>query len=158
MALSYAGGVYLIPNLQAFRNRQRDASRGPGSLHGSGLSQVEGLDSFGEMLTSIDQFPLTEAAHGMSHSQPDLLVSAEHRLLVLSKEVASLNFGAPANSLVRVDDDDEEMVDELEDSRTDQELLSRGELDIAGMDRMLDSMSGSRFGRSTGRRVGFAAS
>ncbi|KAF2096881.1 hypothetical protein NA57DRAFT_78471 [Rhizodiscina lignyota] len=134
------------------------------SLHRPALSQIEGVDTSGEMLTSIDQFPANESTRGTSHTQPDLLIAAEHRLQIIAKNPGHLN-GTLSNALVRVEDDaddddndndDEEMADALED-RTDKELLLRGELDIAGMDRMLDSMNGSRFGVARGRRVGFAA-
>lgn len=158
VVLWYSDAAYSIPNLQAFRDRSSITSSSSGSLYSPGLTQIEGLDAYGEMLTSIDQFALNDSTRGMSHSQPGLLIAAEHRLLIMSKEVPGLDFGASSMAVARTEDEDEEMANGVEE-RTDLELLSRGELDIAGMDRMLDSMSGSRFGASKGaRRVGFAAS
>lgn len=163
----YAGEAYIIANFRAFWKRSaenRDAWNGigTGSLFGPGIARIEGLDTQGELISAVDQF-IDGSQSAMSSQQPDLLISAESRLLILSKQVPGLDFGLrPTSSdgaLIRVEDEDED--EDMEDDypgESDRQLLTSGELGIDGMNRMLDSMSGSRFGPAPGRRVGFAAS
>ena len=74
------------------------------------------------------------------NSSRNLLVSAEHRFIVLQ------HLRPPILSRDLLQQPKERPV-----SR-DQRMLDAGELDLGGMDRMLDSMAGD--GRT--RRVGFA--
>ena len=94
-----------------------------------GFERINGLNLQGEMLNGIDHLP--SASQGK-----DLLVLAEHRVMVLTT-ASSNNFSMrPQQSI------SEEAPQDL------QRLLNRGELDLGGVEQVMESM---------GRRVGFAA-
>lgn len=66
----------------------------------------------------------------------DILIAAEHRLIIVANTNRPL--GRDLNAVFA-----KEQAEEEETRRTDQALLSRGELDLGGMDRMLEDMEGS---------------
>lgn len=160
--LWYAGEVYTISDIRAHWKRaieDRD-SAAPRSAFDRVVSRVEGLDSMGERITHVDQLPDAGSA------QQDLVISAERRLLVLSKQRPGLVFDADEPSasegaLVRVEADDDDDEEEMADGfygQTERQLLDSQDLGLGGINRMLDSIGGSRLGPSASRRVGFAAS
>ena len=135
--------IYSINSMQTFWQRSTtNTSGGFGSLYTPGLTHLSDVNLMNENITSILQFASrsTTSALGQMNTTRDVLVSAEHRFIILQNlrpSVAANNFSQQAA--------------ERPTSR-DQQMLDAGELDLGGMDRMLDSMAGD--GRA--RRVGFA--
>ena len=66
----------------------------------------------------------------------NVLVSGEHRLVILANSPQS-------SGRDLMDMFTGEPVEEEETRRTDKVLLARGELDLGGMDRLLDDMGGA---------------
>ncbi|KAF2623370.1 hypothetical protein BU25DRAFT_177902 [Macroventuria anomochaeta] len=150
----YGSEVYRIADLTKFWTRNASASRGQ-SLPGPGLTQIHDIPLLGESITSITQFDTTAAASRMAIGR-DILIAAEHRLIIsagtnqpLGRDLGAVFALPPA---------------EEEDSRrADQALLTRGELDIGGMDRLLEDMESSGSGLKSltmgnPRKVLFASS
>ncbi|KAM0710390.1 hypothetical protein Q7P35_002752 [Cladosporium inversicolor] len=150
--LWYDGEVYTIPNVQQFWQRSLNASNsGVGSLYAPGLSHIPDVNLTNENITSVSQFSakLSSSGLGQMNTPRDFLVSAEHRFIIhqatrppvpsrgLFEKVATTAAAAPPTD-------------------RDQRMLNAGELDVGGMDRMLDSMANAGAART--RRVGFAAS
>lgn len=142
--LWYNAEVYSIPSLQAFWQRSTNGSGGLGSLYAPGLTHITDVNLGSEAITSISQFaPNTPSTtSGPMNTQRDLLVSAEYRFIILQ----ALRPSTPAKSLFQ------QALTERPASR-DQRMLDAGDLDIGGMDRMLDSMAD---GDTRLRKVGFA--
>ena len=143
-----------------------------GTLYGPSIAQLSALSAQGELITGIAQTP-----HQLDRSsvslrtklRHDILMAAEHRLVMLCHEnsreqpVASSgnrDFGA-------IDADEKDMM------RLDENLLLKRQLDLGGLNRVLDGMAGGStvgfdgspfdFGgdqsglAARGRKVGFAA-
>ncbi|OCK76344.1 hypothetical protein K432DRAFT_306547 [Lepidopterella palustris CBS 459.81] len=136
--LWYGQESYRIPNLGQFW--ARSASGSGGSLYGPGLSRIQGLNLHGEALNSIEQFGTTTAAARMAVPR-DLLVVAEHSLIVLTTTTVQLGRDLSDSLLFGREREEEEQT-----RRADQTLLASGELDIGGMDRLLDSMEATQGG------------
>lgn len=150
--LWYDGEVYTIPNVQQFWQRSLNvSSSGVGSLYAPGLSHIPDVNMMNENITSISQFSAKSSSSGLGqmNTPRDFLVSAEHRFVIhqatrppvpskglFEKVAATAASAAPSDR--------------------DQRMLDAGELDVGGMDRMLDSMANGGAART--RRVGFAAS
>lgn len=132
--LWYGSDAYRIPNLSQFW--ARSASGSGGSLYGPGLARIQGLNLHGEFVRAIQQFDTTTAAARMAIPR-DLLVVAEHRLVILTSTIAQpgRDLGSTLFDKDRAEEDDMR--------RADQTLLAQGELDLGGMDRLLDSMESS---------------
>ncbi|KAF2738229.1 hypothetical protein EJ04DRAFT_509662 [Polyplosphaeria fusca] len=129
----YGSETYRISNLG--QHRSRAAESGAGSLSSSILKHIQGLALLGEAITSINQFDTTSRAARMAIPR-DVLVTAEHRIMILTQ--ATETFGRDLDSVF-----EQEQAEEEELRRTDQELLAQGNLDLGGMDRLLDNMSGN---------------
>ncbi|KAF2033305.1 hypothetical protein EK21DRAFT_58921 [Setomelanomma holmii] len=130
----YQSEVYKIPDLAKFWTRT--ASPGAGnSLPGPGLTHLQGVPLFRETITSVSQFDTTSQASRMAVPR-DSLISAEHRLIITTS--TSRPLGRDLSAMLAQDQAETE-----EARRTDQALLSQGELDLGGMDRLLDNMEGS---------------
>ncbi|EKG10467.1 hypothetical protein MPH_12325 [Macrophomina phaseolina MS6] len=158
----YGDDMYRIPNLQQFWSRSTH-STGAGSLYGPGLARVDAVALFGEPLTDVEQFAKPRGAAARMGVPRDLLVVGERRIVVL----ATVSPEAKAGNLFAKE---LEAMDRTE--RVDQDLLKRGELDIGGMDRLLDTMAsggagagpddpralrlGNNAAAQSTRRVGFA--
>jgi len=141
----YHGDMYTIPSFQAFWQRSAAGSGcRPGSLYTPGLIAVTDVDLMKEGITSISQFGGTNSGNsvGPMNTQRDMLISAEHRLIVLQ----SLRPPTPSAALFA------QAAAERPNAQ-DQRMLDVGDLDIAGMDRMLNSMANDN---AKPRRVGFA--
>lgn len=148
----YENVGYSIPSLRSLWGRIAKESRSGagGSLYGPSLSRIEGIDVGGECIQSISQLPTNTP--GPQSSQNDYLVTGEHRIIFLESQLPR----GPARQL---------FTDSADTSAVDHSLLERGELDISGLDRMLDSMkgdedifmSGALNGTSKTRKVGFAS-
>ena len=129
----YGSEIYRIAELAKFWARTASASNG-NSLPSPGL-QIYDVSLYGEAITSISQFDTTTQASHLAIPR-DTLISAEHRLIIAVSTSQSL--GRDLNAIFA-----QERVEEEETRRTDQALLSRGELDLGGMDRLLEDMEGS---------------
>ncbi|KAH0023686.1 hypothetical protein KCU78_g5342, partial [Aureobasidium melanogenum] len=120
-----------------------------GSLYGPGLSHIEGLDLSGEILNGIAQVPIRSTAINLGPiSQRDFVVTGEYRLVIIQSmrpQTPSKSLFAQATAGVSNGP-----------SIFDQQLLERGELDLGGMDRLLDGMGSKNNGFATKKRVGFA--
>lgn len=152
--LWYGENVYSIANFKSYATRNDPSNRSAGSLFGSGLARIDGLNLRGEMITSTSQLPLVENSRE-SHSHADIVVSADSRIIVLSRQSTATPF-VGSSALIRQPVDEE--MEDAEDDRTDMELLSREELGLAGIEKLANNMSGTTFGRSAGRKVLFAPS
>lgn len=148
----YGSEVWRIADLTKFWTRNTAANRGQ-SLPGPGLTQIHDMPLLGESITSITQFDTTAAASRMAIGR-DILIAAEHRLIISTSTSQPLGRDLGAMSAPPAEEDSREV---------DQALLTRGELDIGGMDRLLEDMEGSGSGlrsltMGNPRKVLFASS
>jgi hypothetical protein len=147
----YGSDVYRIPNLAQFWGRA--ASAGDNSLSRPTMSKVHGITLFGEAINSVGQFETTAKDVRLAIPR-DILFTTDHRLLITTNATQlserDLNVGF-----------EREQAEEEETRRFDRAMLARGELDLGGMDRLLEDMEGSGT-RSTvlgnPRKVLFASS
>jgi hypothetical protein len=130
----YGSEVYRIADLAKFWARTASANSG-NSLPSPGLAQIQDITLFGEAITSISQFETTSQASRMAVPR-ETLVSAERRLIIGTS--TSKPLGRDVNTMFA-----QEQAEDDEARRTDQALLSHGELDLGGMDRLLEDMNGS---------------
>jgi hypothetical protein len=147
VAIWYNSDIYSITSMQSFWQRiTTGASGGFGSLYAPGLSHITDFNLNNELITSISQFSAkTSADLGQMNTQRDLLVSAEHRAIILqtlrpASSGGRLLFQQAAEAPVT--------------AANDQQMLDTGAMDLDTMDRMLDDMAA---GAPTTRKVGFAS-
>ncbi|THX33876.1 hypothetical protein D6D10_07728 [Aureobasidium pullulans] len=153
VVLWYGSEAYHISSLASLWQRSLNSSgKDIGSLYGPGLSHIEGLDLSGEILNGITQFPTRSTALNLGAlSQRDFAVTGEYRLVIIQ----SMRPQTPAKSLFT----QATAGAGNGSSIFDQQLLDRGELDLGGMDRLLDGMGTRTNGFApavTKKRVGFA--
>ncbi|KAK4556335.1 hypothetical protein LTR86_006479 [Recurvomyces mirabilis] len=145
----YNSDIYCIPSLQQFWQRSTSTSSNHnfGSLYAPGLTHITDVNLFNECITSISQFAANAANSGVGHmnTQRDLLIATEYRLSILQSLRPA---DTPARQLFQPQGG-------LADAPAvlDQDMLDAGQLDVGGLDRMLDSMAN---GDARPRRVGFA--
>ncbi|RAR07258.1 hypothetical protein DDE82_002878 [Stemphylium lycopersici] len=139
----YGSEIYRIADLAKFWARTASAT-GAGSLPGPGL-QIQDVALCGEAITSVSQFDTTTQASRMAVAR-DTLISLEHRLIITAS--TSQPLGRDLNAMFT-----REQVEEETANRTDQALLTHGELDLGGMDRMLESMEGSGTSAAASRNL-----
>lgn len=151
----YGNEVYRIPNVGQFWTRS--ASGSGGSLLGPGLSRIQALNLYGETITAVDQFDTTMKEARMAIPR-DVIIAAGHRLLIITSTNARM--GQDLGAMFTKEKEEDEQA-----KRVDQTLLSKGELDLGGMDRLLDAMGEkeeppktTRFGLGHARKVLFASS
>ncbi|KAH7094878.1 hypothetical protein FB567DRAFT_623216 [Paraphoma chrysanthemicola] len=130
----YQSEVYKIADLTKFWTRTAASGAG-NSLPSPGLSLIQDIPLLREAITSISQFDTTSQASRMAVPR-DSLISAEHRLIITTG--TSRPLGRDLNAMFA-----QEQAETEEARRTDQALLSQGELDLGGMDRLLEDMEGS---------------
>jgi hypothetical protein len=130
----YGTEVYRIADLFKFWTRTASASNG-NSLPSPSLTQIQDTSLLGERITSISQFGTTAQAAHMAVPR-DILISAEHRLIIITGTTNPL--GRDLNAMFA-----QEHAEIEEARRADQALLSHGELDLGGMDRLLENMEDS---------------
>lgn len=145
--LWYDSDVYAIPNFQLFW--QRISNVASNGLYTPGLSHISDINLMNENITSISQFSAKSSASGLGHMNTarDFLVSTEHRFIIHQTTRPPV----PSKGLF-----DKFTATTSAPSDRDQRMLDAGELDIGGMDRLLDSMANG--GANRPRKVGFAAS
>ena len=144
----YNNSIYSINSMQSFWQRsQGSGDRSSfGGLYTPGLTHITDINLMNENITSISQFAprptIATSALGQMNVQSDLLVSAEHRYIMLQH----LRPQGPMRQQQLQPTADRPL------SR-DQRMLDVGEVDLGGMNRILDGMAED--GRV--RKVGFAS-
>lgn len=127
--LWYGNTIMVIPSLSThWQNKAHKA----GNLFGSGAKGepkiISNIQLGGEACNEVGLFPALKGADKNSSSQAEILVTGEHRLLIVTSPLAEPPLPAkPAPPPLS--------------SSVDQQLLARGELDVHGMDRILAGMS-----------------
>lgn len=148
VAIWYGSEIYSITSTQAFWQRSTSSNGGFGSLHAPGLSHITDISLSNEIITSISQFPIKGSAGlGQMNTQRDLLVSGEHRAIVLQTQRPD----KPARNLFQQQIDERPV-----EAVRDQHMLDVGALDVDGLDRMLETMAAGHANTAT-RKVGFAS-
>ncbi|KAL3434027.1 hypothetical protein BDV09DRAFT_170881 [Aspergillus tetrazonus] len=115
----------------------RSAVRSTGTLDASNrcrVTPIQDIALMGEPLKGIGHVP---APSRQSHSQIrafDILVTAEHRLLILAPKLTEPDAASTSRALVS----------ESPTRAADQLRLRQGELDVDGMDRVLSGMAHNR--------------
>ncbi|EED14057.1 conserved hypothetical protein [Talaromyces stipitatus ATCC 10500] len=96
------------------------------------VSPLAGINLYGERLNGLAHLPSPFRAETDSEEQQDyeILITAEHRLIILGRDLTPTTTTKPAQAPVPQPDTD-----------TDQLMLSQGELDVDGMSRVLTTMS-----------------
>ena len=148
VVLWYNDSIYSISSMQAFWQRSTSNTSSDktsfGGLYAPGLTHITDINLMNENITSISQlapkFSIPTSALGQMNMQKDLLVSAEHRYIILQH----LRPQAPSREQFQ-------QAAERPNSK-DQRMLDAGEADLGGMNRILDGMAGE----GKVRRVGFA--
>ena len=141
----YNNEIYSIPSMQVFWQRSSGAANnvsGFGSLYTPGFAHITDIDLRNENITSISQFAsrsTSSSFSGQINVPRDLLVSTESRFIILQHQDSAAKRGLF------------QQVAE-QPAMQDQRMLDAGELDLGGMDRLLEGMNGG--GRA--RKVGFA--
>lgn len=124
----------IIPSLLSL---WRNALTSTGTLDASNrcrVSILQGVDLLGEQLKGIGHLP-PAARHARTGRAFDILVTGEHRILILSSKLAvsdSTAYDVPGEPLPP---------HESVAANTDQLQLRRGELDVQGIDRVLRGMA-----------------
>jgi hypothetical protein len=130
--------IALIPSLLSL---WRNAVKASGTFDASSRCRVTGLDNItllGERLTGINHLPAaTRAEREVGQREFDILITAEHRLIILAPKL----MGAVPRRRQSVADSERQSVAQPSEE-ADQLMLSRGELDVDGMDRVLNGLSG----------------
>ncbi|KAK7710535.1 hypothetical protein SLS57_008302 [Botryosphaeria dothidea] len=144
IVIFYGDDMYRIPHLQQFWSRSTH-STGSGSLYGPGLTRVDSVSLFGEPVTDVEQFGKPKGAAARMGVPRDLLVVGERRIVVLATITPS---EAKTGSLFAKELEAMDRTDKV-----DQDLLRRGELDIGGMDRLLDNMATGGAGQGDPRSL-----
>ena len=151
IVLWYNNAIYSIPSMQAFWQRSTSNASGGdrnsfGGLYAPGLTHITDINLMNENVTSISQFvakPTSPAsALGQMNVQSDLLVSAEHRYIILQHIRPQIRSREQLKAATE------------RPMSKDQRMLDVGEADLGGMNRILDGMADE----VKVRRVGFAAS
>jgi hypothetical protein len=139
----YNDEVYRIANLRQYWAKSKSGNTG--GLYGQAVAKMEGIDIQGEMITCADLFNAPDSTDPATTR--DILVVAEHRLVIMARA----RFQAMTGHEER-----EERITNERLAETDIALLSRRELDLGGIDRMLDDMAAGQVDAPRNRRVGFA--
>lgn len=129
--------IATIPSLLSL---WRNSVKATGTFDASNRSRVSplaGISLYGERLTGLAHLPSPFRAETDNGGQQEyeILIAAEHRLIILSRDLSTAITTAPrAVGLPMTSQPSTE---------TDQLMLSQGQLDVDGMSRVLTSMSGA---------------
>ncbi|KAI9847291.1 MAG: hypothetical protein M1837_002878 [Sclerophora amabilis] len=163
----YEGVVAVIPSLWSYWKVQLQRNRhgGSGNLfkpdEEGRIIRLDGIKLYGEKISAIDLFPSRSKMGSMTQSNgganirgsapgftlpSDVLIAAEHRLIIASTAQPSPKSSLPAPRK------------EAQPS-SDHRLLVAGELDVNGIDRVLANMGnpGPRDSKAAKRKVGFVS-
>lgn len=140
----YCGEIYSIASLQSYWQRSTSNSGSFGSLYAPGMAHIPDVNLCNESITSVSQLVNNsqQSAFGQMNTQRDLVVSAEHRLIVTH----TMRPPVPTRQLFQQANDRPVSRDR------DQRMLDAGDLDLGGLNRMLDG----RTEDTRPRKVGFA--
>jgi hypothetical protein len=159
----YASQNVVIPSLLShWRTKVKTA----GTFESSARfrpSPLEGINLLGEHQLGVSQFPPSPSSNCTSYFRPssarhpDVLIIGERRLHILA---------APLMPAPKTVESSLALAKPVQAKQEDQVLLVRGELDVEGMDRILDGMTNGtgnvgnrvsgRMSPTKRRRVGFA--
>lgn len=128
VVISYAGENVFIPSVFSFWKSDSKPTRLPAIRLGGQQER-----SFSLLPKSGDEGSASQGLFGIATSTPDVLVQTDHRLIL---DVSPLS-----QSSNRTDTGTQTTMS-LAPEASDQALLASGELDIDGMDRILDDMVG----------------
>ena len=125
----------VIPSLLAL---WRNAVKAAGTFDSSNrcrVSTIQDVHLMGEHFTGIGHLPAAsrQTRRSSGRQEFDILVTAEHRIMILAPRLTEP--AAPALPPPSAD---------TTSTETDQLRLRRGELDVDGMDRVLNGMAGHR--------------
>lgn len=125
--------IAVIPSL--FIHWQNKA-RGSGNLFGSGAKgepkMINNIQLGGESCKEASLMPSRQPGSAKDDANfPEILVTGDDRLVIVTSPIAESQMHCSSPSPIL-------------SSRTDQQLLSKGELDVHGMDRVLTRMSNVR--------------
>jgi hypothetical protein len=150
VVLWYNHDIYSINSLQSFYQRScsNSGAGGLGSLYSPGLTHITDIKLHNEEVTSISQFSssTTGVANGQMNTPRDLLISTERHAIIVQSLPSK-----PSKNLFQ-----QKLTERPAAVDRDQHMLDAGNLDLNGMDRLLDSMAGGN-PAALPRRVGFAA-
>ena len=128
--------------------RKTDAKKSsPNILHAAPVTLLQGMSTLGEQITSISQD--SKSYHqDFSDTGPDIIVSAEHRLVLWCPMKPQRQAGEQLQALFNQPNrfNGEQNAIQL----IDEDRLFRNELDLEGIDRVIGNMS---TGRSRPARV-----
>ncbi|KAI9666540.1 MAG: hypothetical protein M1821_004476 [Bathelium mastoideum] len=141
----YDNQVYAIPSFKTYWQRHVPNQGGKTPVRGATLPKVEDLELQGERCNGVEHLPGTGIP---PTGLPELLIVGEHRLTFVTKEPEA---SRPASSQALVP-----AARDVEMDDADQTLLEREELDLGGVNRLLDGMGGNAADQRPPRRVGFA--
>ncbi|KAK2792423.1 hypothetical protein FQN52_003358 [Onygenales sp. PD_12] len=118
----------------------RNSTKPAGTFDPSSRSRaipIENINLIGEIQNGIAQVVGNSAADKeiVKAAKPDVLITAEHQLILLTQEPSEQGSVESASALQK---------DPNVSMEGDQIMLRRGELDLDGMDRVLSGMTGSR--------------
>ncbi|KAK5172956.1 uncharacterized protein LTR77_003078 [Saxophila tyrrhenica] len=141
----YNNEIYSITSMQTFWQRSSNptnSASGFGSLYTPGLTHITDINLMNENITSISQFASrsTSSSTGQMNVPRDILVSTESRFIILQHQASPTAKRGLFQQVAQ------------QPTMQDQRMLDAGELDLGGMDRLLDGMATG--GRT--RKVGFA--
>lgn len=130
----YENTIAIIPSLFI---HWRNKARGSGNLFGSGAKGepklINNIQLGGESCKEASLMPSHHRSGSakVDATHSDMLVTGDHRLMFVTSPIAEpqMSFSAPSPLLP---------------STTDRQLLTKGDLDVDGMDRILAGMSDSQ--------------
>ncbi|KAI9810863.1 MAG: hypothetical protein M1832_001102 [Thelocarpon impressellum] len=144
VVLWHEGSIAATPSLRTYWETQLARSKNGGSLFSADgrdrLMKLEAVKLGGEPICGTDVFPPASWKAGSGVALPDVLVTAEHRLVVFSTQQEPPQTAAPQTSIAG-------------DETSEQALVVSGDLELNGIERMLAEMDGKR-GQAS-RKVGF---
>ncbi|KAL6721066.1 hypothetical protein ACLMJK_000166 [Lecanora helva] len=141
--LWHGPNVIVIPSLLT---HWQNKVRGSGNLFGSGAKgeprTLNNIQLYGERCQEIHLLPpsnhqrLQKSGREASTQQSDILALGEKRFVIVTSPLTEPEIPAAAAAAA---------ADQAPfDNSTDQQLLAQGELDVTGMDRILNDMSNNR--------------
>jgi hypothetical protein len=129
--------IAIIPSLLSL---WRNSVKATGTFDASNRSRVSplaGISLYGERLTGLAHLPspFREETDNGDQQEYEILVAAEHRLIILGRDLSTAITAAPKRAVGHLTSQPS--------AETDQLMLSQGQLDVDGMSRVLTTMSGA---------------
>lgn len=139
----YNGDVYSITSMHQFWQRSTTNNGSFGSLYAPGLAHLTDIDLISENITSVSQFRSQSSSAGIGHmnTQRDLLITGEHRAIILQ----NIRPSTPSRGLFAA-----QLAERPASSRDTQMFDAAQDQGLDVINAVLDSMSAAP------RKVGFA--